>query len=368
MITYRRLLRRSIRSFDRTDDFECRRALGPMRRRAARSRRDRKPASLLGAVAVMMAGVGIGATPASAAEVYGAPLPNYDPGVHGTIRHDLANCGIVMYEGINYQGKKLCAPALGDNVLSSLFSLRLNQAANWGGDMDWQDKVSSIQVRPGFRLELYRLGSITTQRSYSADTPDLGDFNDRANHVRVAAYLTVGEGNNNAADGQPVTTKNAVSCNSSQGPEKAVDNSVASIYVNKWCGSATALLTPWLTPPTLQVDLGADRFISGVVVHHAGDGPLSPLLNLLGPVKVQRESDLFNTKAYNIKVSSSPTGPWTVAGTFANTWSADVSNHPLVRSDNRLYRARYVQLEVTLPSSLDWVARIQELEVLTLNR
>lgn len=307
---------------------------------------------------------GIGVTPASAVESYGAPLPNYDPGVHGTIRHDLANCGIVMYEHTNYQGKKLCAPALGNAFQTGLFSLGLNVAANFGADMHWNGQISSVQVRPGFRLELWILSPAAASRSYLFDTPDLGDFNDRATHVSVGAY-NWGEGNNNAADGQPVTTTNAVTCNGSQGPEKAVDNSVASIYVNKWCGASTTLVTPWLTPPTLQVDLGADRLISGVVVHHAGDGPLSHLLNL---VKIQRESDLYNTRAYNIKVSSSPTGPWTVAGSFVNTWNADVSNHRLLRPDNRLYRARYVQLEVTVPGSIDWVARIQEFEVLTLNR
>ena len=55
-----------------------------------------------------------------------------------------------------------------------------------------------------------------------------------------------------------------------------------------------APLDPGRYPPTLEVDLGVVKVITGVVLHHAGDGPLNRLLGL-HLVNTQREPDAYNT-------------------------------------------------------------------------
>jgi hypothetical protein len=295
-----------------------------------------------------------GATPASAADI-----PYYDPGVSSpaTLNTFAAECGIVLFDQTGFQGKKICAPAVA-GFSDGWFPLEF-AASYLGGDMNWTRKISSIQVRPGLTVEM---SDGYSRRTFRADTPDLGDFNDRATGVRVYREGFV---SHNVAAGRSVTTNNAASCTSSQGPQKAVDNSVASIYTNKWCATALiAPLDPGRYPLTLRIDLGQERLITGAVVHHAGDGPLTaPLgINLL---RTQREPDYYNTYRFTIKTSRWANGPWDT-WSFQNTYFADVTNHDLRDPESGGYGpARYVLLEVTAPTYFPpFVARIQEFEVL----
>jgi len=317
-------------------------------------------ASFVGALAIIA--VGLGAAPAQAA---GSFLPGYDPGVRGTIDYGIANCGIVLFEAANFKGKKICAA-------EERWPLSQPYVARVGGDMEWREKVSSVQVRPGYVLMLEDKQFLL--RGFQADVSNPGDWNDRAWTMWVTEAFDLQDGNNNGSIGRPVTAMNAVSCTPlptvllDERPEKAVDGSVASIYTTKWCGSSPGVVVGGVLnkPPTLQVDLGLlpsgnARLINGVVVHHAGDGPLTIL-------KTQREPDTLNTLKYTIKVGNSSTGPWTTIGTFDNPNRADLTNHLLRGDGNTLYRGRYVQLEINVASAIDRVARIQEFEVLVFNR
>jgi glucose/arabinose dehydrogenase len=120
------------------------------------------------------------------------------------------------------------------------------------------------------------------------------------------------------------------SCSAAEGPERAVDGSVAS----GWCSGGS---DRWL-----MVDLGSVAFVSGFVVRHAGAGGGLTALN---------------TRDFTIQVSTDATTwstPVSVAGNTANVTTHSVS-----------VKGRYVRLRVTTPSSNgDPSARIQELEVL----
>jgi len=329
----------------------------------SRRRFVRRAAAIVGIGAIALPAF-TGVRPALAAG-YGDTLPNYDPGVQGAINQPWANCGIVLFENINYQGKKLCGP-LTTSITSPQTPLDVSNASLLGGDMDWRKKVSSVQVRPGLELEMwgYTPGPGYHIRTFFDDTPNLADFDNVVDAVRVSPIIGATT-LISAAAGRPVTTKNAVSCTADQGPEKAVDSSVASIYTNKWCAQAMiAPLDPLHYPPTLKVDLGTVRVITGVVLHHAGDGPLNPLLGL-NLLKTQREPDAYNTYRYTIKTSMYPDGPWNTWN-FTNPYAADVTNHGLVSPvTGGRSPARYVQLEVTAPTFFaPFVVRIQEFEVL----
>ena len=186
-------------------------------------RRFVRRAAIVGTVAIALAA--ITGVPPTLAAGYGDTLPNYDPGVNGTINQPRANCGIVLFENANYQGKKLCGP-LTTSLTSPQIPLDPANASLLGGEMDWRKKVSSIQVRPGLQLEMfgYTNGPGYHTRTFYDDTPNLGDFDNAVDAVRVTPILFA-KTLINAAAGRPVTTKNAVSCTADQGPEKAVDRS-----------------------------------------------------------------------------------------------------------------------------------------------
>lgn len=320
----------------------------------AKRRLRRRCASIVATAATVLAA---GATPAR-----GADIPYYDPGVQAPAYLDTfrAECGVVLYELAGYQGKKICGPAVTAFSGRTPHPLDYISAAKLGADMNWTGKVSSIQVRPGLTVELNR--SYYTSRYFRADTPNLGDFDDSATSVTV---FREGWETPNLAAFRPVTTKNAASCTTSQVPAKAVDTSVASIYTNKWCATAlVAPLDPGRYPLTLQVDLGQTKVITGAVVHHAGDGPLTAPLGI-SLLRSQREPDAFNTYRFNIKTSMSPDGPWQT-WSFQNSYFADVTNHDLRGPVTNGYGpARYIQLEITQPTYFPpFVVRIQEFEVL----
>ena len=130
------------------------------------------------------------------------------------------------------------------------------------------------------------------------------------------------------------TATGSTSCNANETPAKAVNGSVSGGNSDKFCSAAT---TKWL-----QVDLGSAQSIGSFTIQHAGAGG---------------ESTSYNTKAYNIQVSSNGTS-WTTVVSVSNNTASTTSN-PITATS-----ARYVKLNITTPTqTTDNAARIYELEV-----
>jgi hypothetical protein len=126
----------------------------------------------------------------------------------------------------------------------------------------------------------------------------------------------------------------SAACNANEGPAKAVNGSVSGGNSDKFC---TAAATKFL-----RVDLGGSRSVGRFVVRHAGAGG---------------ESTSFNTRAFNIEVSTDGTTFSRVVTVTANT--ANVSTHTITPAT-----ARFVRLNVTTPQqTAGGAARIYELEV-----
>jgi hypothetical protein len=135
----------------------------------------------------------------------------------------------------------------------------------------------------------------------------------------------------NVALGRTATADS--SCNANEGPAKAVNGSVAGGNTDKWCSTST---NRWM-----QVDLGRSSLVSQFVVKHAGTGG---------------ENTAWNTRDFNIQVSTNGTSWTTVATVTANTASTTTHNVTPVS-------ARYVRLNVTTPASDgNGAARIYEFE------
>lgn len=99
------------------------------------------------------------------------------------------------------------------------------------------------------------------------------------------------DGGENLARGRPVT--GSAPCSPEQGPEKAVNGSVAGGKADGWCAD------DW--PFFLQVDLGAARPVKRFVVKHASAGGESEELNTHG-FNIQASAD---GKTYNTVAASS---------------------------------------------------------------
>lgn len=98
--------------------------------------------------------------------------------------------------------------------------------------------------------------------------------------ARIYEFEVYGtEGPGNLALNRPAT--GSIPCREDQGPEKAVNGSVAGGAADAWCGD------DW--PLFLQVDLGAPRPVARFVVKHASAGG---------------ESDDLDTREFNLQVST----------------------------------------------------------------
>lgn len=136
----------------------------------------------------------------------------------------------------------------------------------------------------------------------------------------------------NLALNKPATADSQ--CNANEGPAKAVNGSVSGGTSDKWCSLGS---TKWL-----QVDLGANVSVGQFVVRHAGAGG---------------ESTSWNTRDFNIQVSTNGTTFATVATITGNT--ASITTHNITATT-----ARYIRLNITVPTqTTDNAARIYEFEV-----
>jgi hypothetical protein len=130
------------------------------------------------------------------------------------------------------------------------------------------------------------------------------------------------------------TATGSASCTGTETPDKAVNGSVSGGNSDKWCSGAVT--------PTLRVDLGSVRAVSGVTVRHAAAGG---------------EQVGFNTRAFSVQTSTDGSAWTTVATVAANT--VGVTAHPFGTT-----QARYVRLTVATPTQIaDPAARIYEFEV-----
>ncbi|NQX46567.1 discoidin domain-containing protein [Paenibacillus tritici] len=134
----------------------------------------------------------------------------------------------------------------------------------------------------------------------------------------------------NVAFHKPATVDST--CNASQTADKAVEGSV--INDNKWCSKSG---NRWL-----QLDLGSVQQVDQFVIKHASEGGETPS---------------YNTKAYNIQVSTDGTNWNTVVNVTNNSLGITVDNITAVS-------ARYIKLNVTAPTqTTNAAARIYEFEV-----
>ncbi|MFF2483514.1 discoidin domain-containing protein [Paenibacillus sp. NPDC058071] len=121
-------------------------------------------------------------------------------------------------------------------------------------------------------------------------------------------------------------------CNASQTAAKAVDGSVTND--SKWCSKSS---NRWL-----QIDLGSVKQVNQFVIKHASEGG---------------ESASYNTKAYNVQVSTDGTNWNTVVNVINSTSGITVDKITEVS-------ARYIKLNVTTPTqTTNLAARIYEFEV-----
>ncbi|MNI03262.1 F5/8 type C domain protein [compost metagenome] len=121
-------------------------------------------------------------------------------------------------------------------------------------------------------------------------------------------------------------------CNASQTAAKAVDGSVTN--GGKWCSSSG---NRWL-----QIDLGSVEQVNQFVIKHASEGG---------------EPTSYNTKAYNIQVSTDGAN-WKTAVNVTNNKNSETVDNVTALS------ARYIMLNVTTPAqTADPAARIYEIQV-----
>ena len=184
-------------------------------------------------------------------------------------------------------------------------------------------------VGPQIKVYVDGLAAISvTDATYARGATGVRVFDTAAAFDNVAVGPPVGAGTNLAV-GRPAT--GSTPCASSEGPEKAVNGSVAGGNADKFCSVAAGA---WL-----QADLGASRGITRFEVAHAAAGG---------------ESASYNTRAFRISVSNDGT-TWTqVVAVTANT--AAETTHPVSG-----VTARYVRLTVGTPTqTTDAATRVYE--------
>jgi len=131
------------------------------------------------------------------------------------------------------------------------------------------------------------------------------------------------------------TATGSASCSENEAWPKAVNGSYTGGSSDKWCSLAAT--------PSLLIDLGSVQPVTQIVIRHSGAGG---------------ENSAWNTRDFNLQLSTDSTNFTTVATVTGNT--ADVTTHTFAVTN-----ARYVRLNVITPtSSPDTTAtRIYELEV-----
>ncbi|MGO4547780.1 discoidin domain-containing protein [Paenibacillus sp. 2TAB23] len=175
-------------------------------------------------------------------------------------------------------------------------------------------------------FEIYNADGIT--KATTLETGMKIIVSPQAGTSQVTYTITVSSPN--LALNRPASADSA--CIASQNAAKAVDGSVTND--SKWCSLSS---NRWL-----QIDLGSVKQVSQFMIKHAAEGG---------------EATAYNTKAYNIQVSSNGTSWNTVVTVNNNTSGVTVDNIPDTQ-------ARYIRLNVTTPTQTsNSAARIYEFAV-----
>ncbi|MEU0558246.1 discoidin domain-containing protein [Dactylosporangium sp. NPDC006015] len=163
-------------------------------------------------------------------------------------------------------------------------------------------------------------------------TTPASDGNAAARVYELEAYGgTAPPATGNLAQGKATTADS--SCATAEGPDKAVNGSVNGGNTDKWCSLGAS---KWM-----QVDLGASQSVGRIVLKHAGAGG---------------ENSAWNTRDFNLQVSTNGTAWTTVATVTGNTLGSTTHDFTAVQ-------ARYLRLNVTTPASDgNGAARIYEFE------
>ena len=176
-------------------------------------------------------------------------------------------------------------------------------------------------------FEIYNADGITKATTLATGMKIIVTPQSGTNKVTYAITVTT----SNLALNKPATADGA--CNAGQTAAKAVDGSVAND--SKWCSLSGS---HWL-----QIDLGSVKQVSQFVIKHASEGG---------------EAASYNTKAYNIQVSTDGASWNTVVKVADNAKSITVDYIAAVS-------ARYIKLNVTTPTqTTNKAARIYEFQVL----
>jgi predicted alpha-1,2-mannosidase len=250
-------------------------------------------------------------------------------------------------------GSKWCSLASGTKFLQvdlgssqNVNSFVIKHAGEGGENTGWNTGAFNIQTSPdgtnwttrvtvsGNRASrTYHPISTVTARYVRLNVTTPTNGTDTA--ARIDEFEVYGPG------GTPGATNLALnhaatadsSCNTSEGPEKAVNGSVTGGNSDKWCSGGTTKF--------LQVDLGATHALQSFTVRHAGAGG---------------ESATWDTRDYDLAVSTDGSTWTTVAQVRGNT--ADVTTTNVSTS------ARYARLNIVTPTqTTDTAARIYEFEV-----
>jgi uncharacterized repeat protein (TIGR02543 family) len=190
-------------------------------------------------------------------------------------------------------------------------------AKNWNSVVDVNNNTSGVTVDniPDAQARYIRL-NVTTPTQTSDSLARIYEF-----EVYELQNLALNK-----------SAKADSTCNASQTAAKAVDGSVTND--GKWCSSSG---NRWL-----QIDLGSVEQVNQFFIKHASEGG---------------ESTSYNTKAYNIQVSTDGANWKTAVNVTNNKNSATVDNITALS-------ARYIKLNVTTPTqTTDPAARIYEFQV-----
>jgi len=129
-----------------------------------------------------------------------------------------------------------------------------------------------------------------------------------------------------------------------QKPKWAIDGRLDT----KWC-----VLSEKNKYPTLDIDLGRNRTLSGFILYGASSSI---------------EFSLFNPIEYNIYIKPEENKNWLKAVHFSTTPNKSAKRDYDVHLMKNTKTARYIRLEVIHPCELDDYVRIQELAVLSPNK
>jgi hypothetical protein len=186
-----------------------------------------------------------------------------------------------------YSRRGLAEPALIDSVREGEALADVKQRLGTPAAETWSVRTRRVRQRSGSSGTTTHVIEPAVEARFvrlNVIRPSFSD--DRA--ARIYEFEVYGpDGPRNLAIGRPAT--GSIPCREDQGPEKAVNGSVAGGESDRWCSDDRPLF--------LQVDLGTARPVTRFVVKHASAGG---------------ENEDFDTRDFNIQVSTEGKGFTTV--------------------------------------------------------